>query len=95
MGLMDTIKGWFSSAKETAGDVADKTGDVAGDAWDKTKDVAGKAGDKAGDAWDKTKDVAGDIKDKFDGDDAQEAVADVEAAAETAADEAPEPPSEG
>ena len=77
MGLMDTIKGWFSSAKETAGDVADKTGDVAGDAWDKTKDVAG------------------DIKDKFDGDDAQEAVADVEAAAETAADEAPEPGAEG
>lgn len=77
MGLMDTIKGWFSSAKETAGGVADKTGDVAGGAWDKTKDVAG------------------DIKDKFDGDDAQEAVVDVEAAAEAVADEAPEPPAEG
>lgn len=58
MGLMDTVKGWFSSAKDVAGDVAEKAGDM------------GEA------AWDKTKDVAGDIKDKFDGDDAEEAVKD-------------------
>lgn len=99
MGLMDTIKGWFSSAKDTAGDVADKAGDKAGDAWDKTKDVAGDVAEKTGDvaegAWDKTKDVAGDIKDKFDGDDAQEAVADADAAVESAVDEAPKPPEEG
>ncbi|MBT8212413.1 MAG: hypothetical protein KJN71_04615 [Acidimicrobiia bacterium] len=58
MGFMDTLKGWFGSAKEKAGDVAEKAGDM------------GEA------AWDKTKDVAGDIKDKFDGDDAEEAVKD-------------------
>ncbi len=62
MGLMDTIKGWFSKGKDTAGDVAEKSGDVAEGAWDKTKDVAAKAGDMA-------KDVAEDVKDKFDGDD--------------------------
>ena len=62
MGLMDTIKGWFSKGKDMAGDVADKAGDVVGD-------VAEKAGDVAEAGWDKAKDVAGDIKDKFDGDD--------------------------
>ena len=80
MSFMDTIKGWFSTAKDSAGDVAEKAGGAAEGAWDKTKDVAGDVADKAGDvaekagdvaegAWDKTKDVAGDIKDKFDGDD--------------------------
>ncbi|MCP3973366.1 MAG: hypothetical protein GY720_02600, partial [bacterium] len=49
MGLMDTIKGWFSKGKDMAGDVADKAGDAAEGAWDKTKDVAGDVADKAGD----------------------------------------------
>ena len=44
--MMDTIKGWFSQAKDTAGDVADKAGDMAEGAWDKTKDVAGDIKDK-------------------------------------------------
>ena len=73
MSFMDTVKGWFSKAKDTAGDVAEKTGGMAEGAWDKSKgvagDVAGKAGDVAEKAWDKTKDVAGGIKDKLDGDD--------------------------
>ncbi|MDH3469851.1 MAG: hypothetical protein OEM94_00885 [Acidimicrobiia bacterium] len=43
---MDTIKGWFSSAKGSAGDMADKAGDMAGDAMDKAKDVAGDIKDK-------------------------------------------------
>jgi len=62
MGLMDTIKGWFSKGKDMAGDMADKAGDVVGDVTEKVGDVA-----EAG--WDKAKDVAGDVKDKFDGDD--------------------------
>ncbi|MBT8215158.1 MAG: hypothetical protein KJP12_08025 [Acidimicrobiia bacterium] len=70
---MDTLKGWFGSAKDKAGDLAEDVGDAAEKAWDKTKDVAGDVAEKAGDvgekAWDKTKDVAGDVKDKFDGDD--------------------------
>lgn len=72
MSLMDTVKGWFSKAKGSAGGMGDK----AEGAWDKTKDiagdVAGKAGDVAEKAWDKTKDVAEDIKEKFDGDDDDE-----------------------
>jgi len=62
MGLMDTVKGWFSKGKDMAGDVAE-------DAWDKTSGVREKAGDMAEGAMDKAKDVVGDIKDKFDGDD--------------------------
>jgi len=62
MGLLDTIKGWFSKAKDVAGDVGETMGDVAE-----------KAGDVAGDAFDTVKDKAGDVvesvKDKFDGDD--------------------------
>ena len=46
LGFMDTIKGWFGKAKGTAGDVADKAGDMAGDAMDKAKDVAGDIKDK-------------------------------------------------
>ncbi len=46
MGFMDTLKKWFGSAKETAGDLTEKAGDVAGEAWDKTKDVAGDVMDK-------------------------------------------------
>ena len=73
MGLMDTIKGWFSKGRDMAGDVAEKAGDVAEGAWDKTKDVAGDVAEKAGDVaeagWEKAKDVADDIKDRFDGDD--------------------------
>ena len=68
MGLMDTIKGWFSKGKEVAGDVAEKAGDMAEGAWDKTKDVAGDVVEKA-------KDVAEDVKDKFDGDDDEGAAA--------------------
>jgi len=64
MGLMDTIKGWFSKGKDMAGDVAEK----AEGAWDKTKDVAGDMVEKA-------KDVAEDVKDKFDGDDDEGAAA--------------------
>ena len=58
MGFMDTVKGWFSKAKDTAGDVADKAGDMAEGAWDKTKDVAGDVADKAGDVAEKAGDVA-------------------------------------
>jgi len=89
MSFMDTVKGWFGKAKENAGEVADKAGDKAEVAWDKTKDVAGdvagKAGDAAEKAWDKAKDVAGDIKDRFDRDED-------EGEAETAAKTAEEPP---
>ena len=46
MGLMDTIKGWFSKAKDSAGDVTEKAGGMAEGAWDKTKDVAGDIKDK-------------------------------------------------
>ena len=58
MGLMGTLKKWFGGAKEMAGDVADKAGDVAGTMAEKTKDVAEAPVEK-------TKDV----KDRFDGDD--------------------------
>ncbi len=79
MGFMDTVKGWFSKSKKAAGGVAEKAGGMAEGAWDKTKDktkvVAEKAGDMAEGAWEKTKDVAEDIKDKFDGDDDDEAPA--------------------
>ena len=75
MGLMDTIKGWFSKGKDMAGDVADKAQDVA-------SDVAEKAGDVAEAGWEKAKDVAEDIKDRFDGDDDA-------GAADAGADEAP------
>jgi uncharacterized protein YjbJ (UPF0337 family) len=79
MSFMDTVKGWFSKAKDTAGDVkekaapmVEKAGDIAEGAWDKTKDVAGDVKEKAAPmvekAWDKAKDVAEDVKDKFDGD---------------------------
>jgi hypothetical protein len=46
MSLMDTIKGWFSTAKDTAGDVAEKAGDATEGARDKTKNVAGDIKDK-------------------------------------------------
>ena len=39
MGLLDTIKGWFSSAK-------DKVGDMERDAIDQAKDIAGGIKDK-------------------------------------------------
>ena len=76
MGFMDTVKGWFSSSKQVAGQAVDKGGDVA-------KTVASKSGDVADKAWDKTKDVAGDVgqkakevvedvKNRFDGDDDDE-----------------------
>jgi len=51
--LWDKIKGWFTKAKDS--DAAEKMGDMADKAWDKTKDASGKA-------WDKTKDVAEDVK---------------------------------
>ncbi len=66
MGFLDTVKGWFGKAKDTAGDVAEKAGDAAEGAWDKTKDVAGDVAEKAGD-------VAESVKDKLDGDDEPEA----------------------
>src|SRR5690606_11987631 len=60
MGLLDTIKGWFSSEKVS--EVADKATEKAGAAWEKTKDIAEDVADKAGDvaegAWEKTKDIA-------------------------------------
>lgn len=62
VGLMDTIKGWFSQAADAAGDVGEKVGDVAE-----------KAGDMAGDTFDTVKEKAGDVveavKDRFDDDD--------------------------
>ncbi len=51
--LWDKIKGWFTKAKES--ETAEKVGEMADKAWDKTKDASGKA-------WDKTKDVAEDVK---------------------------------
>ncbi len=74
----------FGSAKDKAGDVAEKAAPVAEAAWEKTKDVAGDVAEKtapvAEAAWEKTKDVAEvaadkakdvveGIKDRFDGDD--------------------------
>ena len=50
MGFLDKL---FGRAKETAGDVADKTAPVV----DKTQGAAGQA-------WDKTSDVASDVADK-------------------------------
>lgn len=55
--FFDKLKGWFTRAKES--EAAEKAGEFAGKAWDKTKDVSSKA-------WDKTKDVAGDVKEKVD-----------------------------
>ena len=57
MGLMDTIKGWFGSAKDVAGDAVDKAQDMAGDAMEKAGDAAEKAKDMAGDAVDKVQDM--------------------------------------
>jgi hypothetical protein len=51
----DKLKAMFTKAKDS--DAAEKAGEMAGKAWDKTKDVSAKA-------WDKTKDVAEDVKDK-------------------------------
>ena len=52
----------FGSAKDKAGDVAEKAAPVAEAAWEKTKDVAGDVAEKtapvAEAAWEKTKDVA-------------------------------------
>jgi hypothetical protein len=70
MGFMDTVKSWFGTAKDVAGDAAEKAADVAGDAAHKAKDVAGDAAHKA-------KDVVDDVKGKLDGDsDAGDVVAD-------------------
>lgn len=55
--FLQKIKGWFTRAKDS--ETAEKAGEFAGKAWDKTKDVSAKA-------WDKTKDVAGDVKEKVD-----------------------------
>ena len=56
MGLMDTIKGWFGTAKEEGADIADETMDQASELVDeaepyvdKTKDFAEDAVDTAGD----------------------------------------------
>ena len=53
--LWEKIKSWFTTAKES--ETAEKAGEMAGKAWDKTKDVAEKT-------WEKTKDVAEDVKEK-------------------------------
>ena len=37
MGLLDTIKGWFSKGKGAVDHAAEAVGDVAEGAWDKTK----------------------------------------------------------
>jgi hypothetical protein len=93
MSFMDTVKGWFGKAKETASDVAEKAAPAAEKAWDKTKDVAGDVAEKAGDmaekAWDKAKDVAGDLKDKLDGEE-ESAAAESEGDAESAEEAKPE-----
>ncbi|MEE9179143.1 MAG: hypothetical protein V3U46_12010 [Acidimicrobiia bacterium] len=69
MGFLDTIKGWFTSAK-------DKVGDMERDAVDQAKDIAGGVDDRLSDmerdAVDQAKDIAGGIKDKFDGGGADE-----------------------
>ena len=75
MGLMDTVKGWFSKGKDMAGDMAEKAGDEAEGAWDKTKDVAADrdGGSGAGGGGPRWTDE-GSIADKFD-DDAEDAAA--------------------
>ncbi len=55
-GMWGRVKGWFTRAKES--ETAEKAGEMAGKAWDKTKVVADKA-------WDKTKDVAGELREKI------------------------------
>jgi hypothetical protein len=55
--FLQKLKGWFTRAKDS--ETAEKAGEFAGKAWDKTKDVSAKA-------WDKTKDVAEDVKEKVD-----------------------------
>lgn len=54
-GWLEKVKAFFKRARDS--ETAEKAGDFAEKAWDKTKDVAEKA-------WDKTKDVAGDVKEK-------------------------------
>lgn len=54
-GWWGKMKSLFTRAKES--EAAEKAGEFAEKAWDKTKDVSGKA-------WDKTKDVAEDVKEK-------------------------------
>lgn len=53
----DKVKGWFTRAKDS--EAAEKAGEYAEKAWDKTKEVSEKA-------WEKTKDVAEDVKEKVD-----------------------------
>ena len=60
MGLMDTIKGWFGSASDTASDAADSAKDFASDAGQQISDTASDMGDKASDMADKASDMAGD-----------------------------------
>lgn len=63
--MLNTIKGWFSSAK-------DNVGDLERDAIDQAKDiVAGnddRLGDMERDAIDQAKEIVGGIKDKREGD---------------------------
>jgi uncharacterized membrane protein HdeD (DUF308 family) len=57
------IEDAVEDAVDTAGDVAEKAGDLAEDAVDKAKDMAGDAADAAGDMVDKAKDFAEDVAD--------------------------------
>jgi uncharacterized protein YjbJ (UPF0337 family) len=86
MAFMDTLKKWFGSAKEQAGEMADKAKPMMEKAGEKAKPMMEKAGDVAEKAWEKTKDVAEDIKDRFDGD---------EEGGEPEAPSAPEAPPSG
>ena len=54
-GWWAKLKAMFTRAKDS--EAAEKAGEYAEKAWDKTKEVSGKA-------WDKTKDVAEDVKEK-------------------------------
>ena len=69
MGLMDTIKGWFGTAKEQGADIADQTSgkgseliDNAEPYVDKTKDFAQDAVDKAGTKVEELQDPWGSIQ---------------------------------
>ena len=57
MSMTDTLKEWWAKVSKGASTAADKTKDVAGDAYGKTKELAGTAAEK-------TKEVAGTVVEK-------------------------------
>lgn len=92
MSFMDTLKGWFGKAKETAGEAMDKVEDIAEDIGEKAAPMVDKAKESAGEAFGKAKEFAGEVKDKVEDkiDDirGEETVAEATEAAEGATDAA-------